>query len=216
MTDKATILVVDDELSICKLICDILEPEGYDCDTATRADVALELLSRHSFDLVLLDIKIPGMSGMELLDIMTRSCPSVPIIMCTAVTDINMAVEAMKKGAVDYILKPFTIDDVINRVAAVCNKKVSSSLTGYQSPDLKVKTLSGRLDAIARGVEALVDHFDFHDRIVIERTIEVARKLAIPQADIDAWTIARQQRASPITKRTGLGTAIYTQSAGPL
>jgi DNA-binding NtrC family response regulator len=213
MTDNATVLVVDDESAICKLINDILEPEGYTCEMASRADLALEVLSRHPVDLVLLDIKMPGMSGMDLLDIIVKSCSSVPVIICTAVTDVNIAIEAMKKGAVDYILKPFTIDDVINRVEAICSKKKSAALTGYQSIELKSKSLPGRLDAIARGVEALVDHFDYHDRIVIERTIEVARQLAIPQADIDAWTTARQQRSSPINKKINLAAGIYERSA---
>jgi putative two-component system response regulator len=213
MADNATILIVDDEPSICKLLCDILEPEGYACKTAPSADIALKLLSKYTIDLALLDIKIPGMSGIDLLELMTKSYTSIPVIICTAVIDINTAVDAITMGAADYILKPFTIDDVVSRVAVAYRRKLSSTLNGNQSP-LNDKSSPDRLDAIARGVDALVGHYDFHDRIVIERTVEVARSMDIPQADIDVWIAARRERSSSLAKKIGVESDLYEKPSG--
>ena len=212
MINNVSILIVDDEPSICKLISDILEPEGYTCETAASGEIALKLLSQHHFDLALLDIKIPGMSGMDLMDIMLKSRPSVPVMICTAVSDINIVIEALKRGAVDYILKPFTIDDIVNRVNAICRKNTAPPINNYQTLDSKTESSLDRLDAIARGVEAIIDHYDFHDRIVTERTIEVARSMDIPQSDIETWTAARQQRASSINKQVNLAADSYERS----
>ena len=200
MPSETEILIVDDEATICQLLTDILEQQGYSCKTAYTANGALNLLTQHPFNLVLLDIRMPGMSGMELLEIMGKSHATTPVIMITAVNDANTAVEAMKKGAADYILKPFAIDDVANRVNAVIRTRLSSLLETISGED-RAKLAQSRMEAIAQGVDAQVEHFDFHDRIVTERTIEVARQLNIPEEDIGRWSATRQEWLAARSKR---------------
>jgi len=200
MPSQTEILIVDDEATICQLLTDILEQQGYSCKTAYTGNGALNLLTQHPFNLVLLDIRMPGMSGMELLEIMGKSHATTPVIMITAVSDANTAVEAMKKGAADYILKPFAIVDVANRVNAVIRTRLSSLLETISGED-RAKLAQGRMEAITQGVDAQVEHFDFHDRIVTERTIEVARQLNIPEEDISRWTSARQEWLAARSKR---------------
>ena len=111
------ILVVDDELDMLALLKRSLAPD-LDChvDTASSADTALEMIESASYDLILVDIKMPGMSGLKLLEIMKRKRPELTAVMMTAYGHIDMAVEAMKFGAYDFITKPFEHETLIIRL----------------------------------------------------------------------------------------------------
>jgi DNA-binding NtrC family response regulator len=114
--NKATILIVDDEDSIRDILCRKLESLGYDCVIAADGKEALWKTFMQDFDLVLMDIKMPGMSGMEVLPKIVTDHPDTSVVMLTALSDIGTAVEAMKLGAYDYLTKPFNLDDLIMRV----------------------------------------------------------------------------------------------------
>ena len=114
--NKATILIVDDEDSIRDILCRKLESLGYDCVIAADGKEALWKTFMQDFDLVLMDIKMPGMSGMEVLPKLVTDHPDTSVVMLTALSDVGTAVEAMKLGAYDYLTKPFNLDDLIMRV----------------------------------------------------------------------------------------------------
>jgi two-component system NtrC family response regulator len=107
-----TILVVDDEKNYLVVLEALLRPEGYEIVTADSARTALKLIEESDLDLILTDMKMPGMNGMGLLEQCKRIKPDVPIIMMTAYGTIEMAVEAMKKHAYDYITKPFQNEEL--------------------------------------------------------------------------------------------------------
>jgi two-component system NtrC family response regulator len=107
-----TILIVDDEKNYLVVLEALLRPEGYEIVTADSARTALKLIEESDLDLVLTDMKMPGMNGMELLEQCKRIKPEVPVIMMTAYGTIEMAVEAMKKHAYDYITKPFQNEEL--------------------------------------------------------------------------------------------------------
>jgi two-component system NtrC family response regulator len=102
-----TILVVDDEKNYLVVLEALLGPEGYEMLTAENATDALKVVRESDIDLIITDMKMPGMSGMELLEECKKIKPDLPVIMMTAYGTIEMAVEAMKKRAFDYITKPF-------------------------------------------------------------------------------------------------------------
>ncbi|MFC1884518.1 sigma-54-dependent transcriptional regulator [Thermodesulfobacteriota bacterium] len=102
-----TILVVDDEKNYLLVLETLLVPEGYEVRTSTNAQDAIRLVREADLDLVITDMKMRGMSGMELLEEIKKIKPELPVIMMTAFGTIEMAVEAMKKRAYDYITKPF-------------------------------------------------------------------------------------------------------------
>jgi DNA-binding NtrC family response regulator len=112
-----TVLIVDDEPDMLQLLKRSLAPE-LDCavETAPSGEAALELLTRRPVDLVLADIKMPGMDGLELLDLVKRSHPDLTVVMMTAFGSIETAVEAMKSGAYDFITKPFDHDALVIRL----------------------------------------------------------------------------------------------------
>ncbi len=114
---KRSLLIVDDEKDMLQLLKRSLEPD-LDCkvDTVTSAEAALALLSGEAYDLVLADIKMPGMNGLELLDQIKRDTPDLTVVMMTAFGDIETAVAAMKSGAYDFIVKPFDYEALMLRL----------------------------------------------------------------------------------------------------
>ncbi len=120
---KGTILVVDDEESIRDVVSRRLGAEGYDCVTEADGKEALWKAFTQDFALMLLDIKMPGMSGMEVLSRMIADHPDIGVVMITAVGDSETAVEAMKQGAYDYVTKPFNLDDLVMRVERALERR---------------------------------------------------------------------------------------------
>ena len=113
---EVTILIVDDEESIRNILSRKLEFDGYYCEVAADGKEALYKASMQSFDLVLLDISMPGLSGMEVLRRLTADHPDTCVIMITAMSDTKIYIEALRLGAYDYVTKPFDLDDVSARV----------------------------------------------------------------------------------------------------
>ncbi len=206
---RPTVLIVDDEEAICDLVYEELAGEGYDCDVASNADDALAKLKRQNFDLALLDIKLPGMSGMDLLKTVQKCHQMTAIIMITGVNDVNTAVEAMKLGASDYVVKPFTLDKLIASITTVLKNwephyAVYGTIPGKgdagYGENAKSHSLSG-INAIAYGIDARVDHFDFHSRIVTDKTVELACWLGLPRREIKKWAVARDKLYSEKDRR---------------
>lgn len=157
-----TILIVDDEKNYLVVLEALLAPEGYEIITSDKAREALHLMRESDLDLVITDMKMPGMNGMELLDEIKRTKPEIPVIMMTAFGTIEMAVEAMKKQAYDYIAKPFkneelklTIKKALenyrlikeNRLlsAALSDRYKQGNIIGKSKPMLKIYDLISKV-----------------------------------------------------------------------
>jgi len=110
------ILVVDDEPVIRVGLSRILEAHAFVVDSANNGHAAIEMLQQKEYDLIITDLKMPGMSGFEVLAAVKSIQPDVPVIMITGFATVETAVEAMKCGAVDYIVKPFTPDQILEKV----------------------------------------------------------------------------------------------------
>ncbi|HTS11612.1 MAG TPA: sigma-54 dependent transcriptional regulator [Candidatus Limnocylindrales bacterium] len=111
--EKPSILLVEDEAKMRRLLELQLGDEGFMAQTAPDAETGLQMLGKQPYDLVVTDFKLPGMSGLEFLQAVRASNASVPIIMMTAYGTVESAVEAMKKGANDYVLKPFSLAELV-------------------------------------------------------------------------------------------------------
>lgn len=130
----ARVLIVDDEESIREGVSRKLQAEGYACTTAASGRDALEEAATQDFDLVLMDIKMPGLSGMDVLPKLLADHPDASVIMITAVNDTQTAVQAMKLGALDYVTKPFDVDSLMMRVEkALERRKLVLENRDYQS-----------------------------------------------------------------------------------
>ncbi len=123
MNIEGHILIVDDEATLRQTLARILQRAGFKVTTTATGTEALALISQHSFDLVYLDIRMPDMSGLEVLKAIHRGLPDLPVILFTAQPDLNSAVEAVRSGAIDYLLKPLKPQTVIDRTKAILTNK---------------------------------------------------------------------------------------------
>ena len=120
---KKTILIVDDERNIRTTLKLCLSGEGYEIDTAVNGEDGLEKTKKNRYDLIFLDIKMPGMSGMEVLEELMKRKDNSNVIMMTAYGTIEDAVKAMKLHAADFILKPFTPEEIREITKKVLEKE---------------------------------------------------------------------------------------------
>jgi two-component system response regulator HydG len=118
-----TVLVVDDESSIRQICAEALQDAGYEVRLAEAGRTATSMLDNGGVDIVLTDLKMPEMTGLELLARIKENYPSVDVILMTAHATVSTAVEALKLGAYDYIIKPFGIDALINRVNRLAERR---------------------------------------------------------------------------------------------
>lgn len=128
---KKRILVVDDDATLRQLIAEALSTCDYHITEAASGTDAIQLIMAGSFDLVITDMMMPGMSGMELLSQIRESKPETPVLVITAHPATNLAVTAMKKGAVDFLPKPFDIDNLIFKVGVSLQESAISHGNGH-------------------------------------------------------------------------------------
>jgi DNA-binding NtrC family response regulator len=119
----AHILVIDDEKSIRNSLKDILEYENHQVDLAENGHLALELIGQNKYDIVLCDIKMPDMDGMEVLAGINEDSPEIPVIMISGHGNIDTAVEAIKKGAYDFIEKPLDLNRLLVTIKNALERK---------------------------------------------------------------------------------------------
>jgi len=112
MEEKGNLLIVDDDLYVRTIITRKMEACGYNCTAVKDGNEALDTIKNQPFDLVLLDIKMPGPSGIDILPKIIAGHPNVGVVMITAIDDTNTVVEAMQLGACDYITKPFCLEEL--------------------------------------------------------------------------------------------------------
>ena len=110
MTQKSQILLIDDELESCKALSLLLRQIGYGVEISHSGEQALKLLKKHPFDLIISDLFLPGISGIDILKRVKEDSPDTCVILITGKASAETAVEAMREGALDYITKPFDLD----------------------------------------------------------------------------------------------------------
>jgi len=189
------ILISDDEAAIRRLLCRRLSIEGYHCQEADSAENALDCLRKDPAELVILDIKMPGKSGVEILPAIKADHPHTAVIMATAVIETSIAIQCMKQGADDYVSKPFNLDEVVASVFRTLEKrKLQLEIEEYQQQlkeKVEQKTEGVRklfLSAIESLVTALEDRDKYttgHSRRVTVVAVEIGRALGLPADDIE-------------------------------
>jgi DNA-binding response OmpR family regulator len=115
------LLLVDDEVDFLEPLCTRLSRRRVTCTTATSGDAALRLLADGPFDCAVVDVKMPGMDGLELLRRMRREHPATPVVLLTGDASVELGVQGMELGAFEYLLKPIDLDellDVVRRAVA--------------------------------------------------------------------------------------------------
>jgi len=113
MDEGYKILVVDDDVEMCGLLSDVLKAEGFSVFTTGESLEASKILKREEFDVIITDLKMKGLKGLDLLEEAKKVAPLTPVIIITAFGTIESAIQAMKMGAYDYVTKPFQIDELV-------------------------------------------------------------------------------------------------------
>lgn len=148
MTNTFKILVVDDEPIVCQSCFKVLSKAGYLVETLQSSRVALERVKEEAFDLAIVDLRMPGIDGMEFLQLAKETRPELLVIMITGYSTIENAVDAMKIGASDYIPKPFTPGELVMRVEKLLEKRNLIQENRYLRQELqnryKFKNIIGR------------------------------------------------------------------------
>lgn len=122
MSQNGRILIIDDEAALRQTLARILQRVGYEVTTAESGEMGISILASASFDLVYMDIRMPGMSGLQTLKALHASQPDLPVILFTAQPDMSSAVEALRLGATDYLLKPLQPTVLVDRTRAALTR----------------------------------------------------------------------------------------------
>ncbi len=138
-SNGARILIVDDEPHICELLSRWLTSEGYSCATALSGEASLEVLKTKKFHLVISDIMMPGMSGVDLLTVITQLFSDVAVIMVTAVDDRPTAILTLELGAYGYVIKPFDRNEILINVAGALERRRLNLLSLEYEHSLELK-----------------------------------------------------------------------------
>jgi len=137
ISTKAGILIIDDDSNLRKTLSDILGVKGYETMTAKNGAEGLELLKQCAVDVVLLDLGLPDISGIEVLDAVKASCPSTETIILTGSATLDTAIEATNRGAFSYLQKPYDIDKLILHIKRAIERRDAERKIFMQNAELK-------------------------------------------------------------------------------
>ncbi len=156
---KGVALAVDDDPTICSLLVRKLSSGGFDCSSASNGKEALDLLQQRNFDVVISDLRMPEVSGLALLERCRTEYPQVAFLIVTAEDDIEICVQAMKRGAADYLVKPFNAQILVHNVERALEKKrLDRELQRYRSRlEDMVEDRTQELKAALRQIEENYD-----------------------------------------------------------
>jgi two-component system response regulator PilR (NtrC family) len=154
------ILVVDNEKSMREMLTIALEKEGYEVETARNGEVAVEMVEKSNYDVVITDINMPRSNGIDVLDAVNRVRPGTPVIMMTGYASPETAVETMKKGAYDYITKPFNMEDFKLVIRNASERKALAEENTYLKSALKDKYQFGNIIGKNEGMKKVFDYID--------------------------------------------------------
>jgi len=121
--ERIKILIVDDEEDLVSTLAERLALRGFEVETATTGAEALELLDRERFSVLLVDVKMPGIGGLELTAEIKRSYPHLPVILFAGHSSLDDAGRALREGACDYLIKPIEIEKLIDKIRGAIGKK---------------------------------------------------------------------------------------------
>lgn len=158
----AKILIVDDELIVRESLGGWLERDGHKVDKAASGEEALEKCQKTRYDILLLDIKMEGMSGLEVLKKVKENDPDLSVVMITAYGSIPSAIEAMKNGAHEYLLKPFDPDELMILIEKIRKHQAETRETQFLREQYKERT---RFESMIGQSRALQEVFDLIERI---------------------------------------------------
>jgi putative nucleotidyltransferase with HDIG domain len=202
-SEPTKILIVDDDSSVRDVITVLLGEEGYVVTAVNSAEAALDAVRHAEFPLVISDVRMPGKDGFWLLDRMREGHPDTAVVMLTAYGDTEAAVECLRNGAADYLLKPPKVTELIRAIErALGRRRLELARQKYRrSLEARVREKTAELSRTLRDLEStysqtlwsLVAALDArehetsdHSQRVVRYTLAIARRIGIPERDLPA------------------------------
>jgi DNA-binding response OmpR family regulator len=187
------ILVMEDELSVAKGLEMVLTEEGYGVDLAMTGKAALDIFHQKSFDLLVADLRLPDINGMEVIRTVKSRRPETSVVVITGYASVNSAVDAMKLGSFDYLPKPFTEDEIKSAVeGALKGKQSVSADTVVEKVERREEDKLIQKEEVIKVLDRTVDDEQFwkalmqHGSKVLEGyRLSAAAKAAIVSGDIE-------------------------------
>ncbi len=189
-----SVLVVDDEEPIRNALKKFLNQQGYDVVTAASGDEALRVLQRQKFSVVLLDVRMPGKSGIDLVPQVLELEPSLAVLMLTAVNDATTAALCMQRGAMDYLTKPIDLSDLARAILRAIRRRDSqieqANLNQWLKEEVAVRTAElrrerAKLERLSVAtLEALVNALEAKDPFIRGHSARVADMGAMVAAEL--------------------------------
>lgn len=176
------ILVVEDEPKLNQFLKQGLSQQGYAVDATDSGSASLEMASVNNYDLIILDIMLPGQTGFQVLDNLKEFGIKSPVMMLSALSDSNRVIEALDKGAIDYVKKPFDFGELLARVRAIVRKGEPRQFTQLILEDLHLDRVSRKIFLSNQEIELtkreflLLEHLMMHANRVISKS-EIADKV---------------------------------------
>ena len=188
---ETRILVVDDDAAVRDVLAAILAEEGYASAAVATAEEALATADSGPFDLVISDVKMPGADGLWLLDRLRRDHPDVAVIMLTGYGDTESAVECLRRGASDYLLKPPRITDLIRSIELArqryqkkLERRVREKTAELSQALLDVEhAYAHTLSALVAALDAREHETGDHSQRVVRYTLAIAERMGVPEAE---------------------------------
>ena len=201
-SERLTCIVVDDEPRLRHVLVRLLESDGFACREAGSGVEALRLMEAEPVPLVISDLRMPEMDGVTLLKQLVQRWPATAVIMVTAVAEVDSAVACLKQGALDYLAKPFNLDEVRARVSQAIEKRklLLDNREYQQNLEVRVAAQARRIEELfLEGVHALAKALDAkdaytrgHSERVADYAVRIARGMGLPEDRIDIIALGSQ------------------------
>jgi len=196
MERQSKVLVVDDDLFALQSMAKVLEGESYQVVTAASGSEAIELLKQGSFDLVLADLKMPEVDGLEVLRQAREIVPQAVVLIFTGYASLESAIEALREGAYDYLMQPCSADELklkiergLERVRLVEERQRAEGALrqGYEKLQ---RALEGTIHTLVSVIEMRDPYTAGHQRRVTQLACAIAQEMGLPQEQIEGLRMA--------------------------
>ena len=171
------ILVVEDEVKLASAIAEGMHENGYEATLVHSGEAALSALQQQKFDVILLDVMLPRLGGLEMIRTLRRNANRTPVLMLTAKGGLDDRIRGLDAGADDYLVKPFAFPELLARIRALHRRANPETLTVVQIADLRIE-IEGRI--AVRGATPLdltAREFDLLEYLMVNRGIVVSREM---------------------------------------
>lgn len=175
------LLIVEDERKTGEYLKQGLTEAGFIVDTAHRGDDGLHLATHQSFDLLILDIMLPGMSGLQILETLRKQGNATPVLLLSARDLVEDRVQGLELGADDYLVKPFSFSELLARIRTILRRGRSIERTEMQVADLHVDMLKRRVTRAGKRIELTAKEFALLELLLRRRSEVLPRSLIASQ-----------------------------------